>query len=133
MPKSYLMREVVSTTISRIRESEGDTFWPMDTKAILWANLRSLMISRYGKENLNRFYKESGVGLGNLSRIKAQETAVGLDVLDRIAEFFHIYTWQLLVPDLDPSNPPVVAITQAEKAFYDRIKEAAKTLSNLPQ
>jgi len=34
--------------------------------------------------------------------------------------------WQLLVPGLDPGNPPVNHVTEAEKRLYERLKEAAR-------
>ena len=52
------------------------------------------MVERYGEENLYKLHIESKgnaqISLGSLSRIKAIETAVGLDVLDRLASFFNV-------------------------------------------
>lgn len=75
----------------------------MSTKQILWENLQALMFQRYGEENLYRLYKESNteISLGSLSRIKAQETAVGLDVLDRLANFFCVTPAMLITKGLD--------------------------------
>lgn len=94
----------------------------MDAKRVLWENVRALMIDRYGEENLYRLHKESGLSLGGLSRIKEQKTAVGLDVLTKVATFFELMPWQMLVPNLDPRNPPVFAITEAEKKLYERMQ-----------
>ena len=67
----------------------------MEIKQILWENTRNLMINRYGEENLNKTAVESlkaghKISIGSLARIKAQETAVGLDVLERLARFFNV-------------------------------------------
>lgn len=106
----------------------------MDTKQILWANVRALMVNKYGDENLYRTMKESKaagwpISLGSLQRIKEQETAVGLDVLDKIANFFELQAWQLLIEDLDPTNPPVF-LNAKQKEFFDKVKSSFKDLIN---
>jgi len=77
----------------------------MDTKLILWENVKSQMIKKYGKENLYKTHidslesgKNKQISLSSLQRIKSKETAVGLDVLDKLAYFFELEPWQLLVP-----------------------------------
>lgn len=52
-----------------------------DPKAILLANVSALMRHRYGRENLTRLANDCKLGPGTASRIKAQETSVGIDVL----------------------------------------------------
>ena len=78
----------------------------MSTKEILWDNLKTLMVERYGEENLYKLHIESKdnaqISLGSLSRIKARETAVGLDVLDRLASFFNVTPAMLITKDLTP-------------------------------
>lgn len=70
------------------------------TKALLWENVLALMQAKYGGENLSRLARETGMGPGSASRIKAQETSVGVEVLEKIAEVFGVEPWQLLVPRL---------------------------------
>jgi hypothetical protein len=108
----------------------------MNTNKILWENVRSLMIQRYGKENLNKTnidstakYKDQGISLGSLQRIKAQKTAIGTDVLEKIALFFDVDVWQLLVKNLNASNPPVLkSLSDKEQAFYEKMKQMMKEL-----
>ena len=105
----------------------------MNTKQILWENLRALMIERYGKENLSLTSKDAKnkglvISLGSLARIKAQETAVGLDVIDSIAQFFGLQSWQILIEHLDPKNPPVFILDKKQQDFYMRMKIAYKEL-----
>jgi hypothetical protein len=108
----------------------------MDTKQILWVNVQALMTLKFGEVNLYKTTTESAkqgkdkaISLGSLQRIKACETAIGIDVVDKIASFFEIEAWQLLVPNLDPSNLPLIKqATQKELEFYERIKAAAKDL-----
>ena len=108
----------------------------METKRILWDNVQSLMTFKFGEVNLYKTHIESSkhgkdlaISLGSLQRIKACETAIGLDVVDKIAHFFEIEAWQLLVPNLQPDNLPALKqATQKELEFYERIKAAAKDL-----
>lgn len=99
--------------------------------AVLWQNVASLMKHKYGKENLTRLANDSGCGPGTVSRIKAQQTSVGLDVLEKVAGVFDLQPWHLLTPDLDPENPPVIWLNREERALYARLKviaaEVAKT------
>jgi hypothetical protein len=80
-----------------------------DSKATLWQAILSLMQRNYGEENLLRLSKEAKIGLGSTSRLKAQETSVGVDLIDKVAGRFKLEPWQLLVPGFDAENPPELA------------------------
>ena len=85
------------------------------------------MTKRYGRENLTRLASDVKIGPGTCSRLKAQETSVGLEVIDKLATFFDVYPWELLVPTFDPDNRPTLqAITQAELELYKRIAAVVK-------
>lgn len=62
------------------------------------------MKSLYGKENLTRLIKEAHVGPGTVTRIKEQETSVGVDVLEKISTALKVAPWQLLHPTLGVKN-----------------------------
>lgn len=101
-------------------------------KAVLWQNVKALMDARYGKENLTRLAADAKIGPGTATRIKEQKTSVGLDVLEQIGQAFGVEPWQLLVPGMNPSNPPVLReINGAERELYERLLQAAKDLSKL--
>jgi hypothetical protein len=85
----------------------------MDTKKILWANVSSLMLKKYGEVNLYRTHidsmvkgKELSISIGSLQRIKSCKTATGIDTVEKIAFFFNLQAWQLLCPLFDPTSPP---------------------------
>lgn len=80
-----------------------------DSKAALWQSILALMQRHYGEENLLRLSKEAHIGLGSTSRLKAQETSVGVDLIDKVAARFKLQPWQLLVPEFDADNPPELA------------------------
>lgn len=100
------------------------------SKKILWRNIQLAMHVKYGKENITRLAKEAGVGHGTIQRIKAAETSIGIEILDRLADVFHVEPWHLLVPTFDPNNPPVVHLSATERDFYERMREAARKLLN---
>lgn len=87
------------------------------------------MAHRWGGENLTRLAREADIGPGSCSRIKAQQTSVGLEIVDKIASLFGVETWQLFVPGFDPKNLPALApLTEAERDFYHRMLTAARAL-----
>ena len=55
---------------------------------------------------------------------------VRLESLAGLAEAFGLAPWQLLVPGLDPANPPILAMSTEEKALYKRLQEAARAINN---
>lgn len=62
-----------------------------------------------------------------IDRIVKEENAVSLDTLDEIAAALGLMSWQLLVPGLDLSNPPKIAVTETELRLYERLKVLVKT------
>ncbi len=103
----------------------------IDSRAALWLSVSALMREHYGRENLNRLARETKVGPGTAARIKAQNTSVGLETVDKIAAHFHLAAWQLLVPGFDPKNPPALqAVSAAERRLYDRIMLAAREIAS---
>lgn len=100
---------------------------PIDSRQVLWANLVALMQCRWGAENLNRLAREAGIGPATAARIKGQQTSVGLEVIDAVAQAFSLEAWQLLVPGLDPLHlPTLLPMSEAELAFYERMLMAAR-------
>ena len=100
----------------------------INTKRVLWANVQALMLHHWGKENLSELSRRAKVGLATCDRIKKQETSVGLDVTQQVAEVFHLEAWHLLTPGLDPKNPPKIWLTEAEVDLYDNLRATAKKL-----
>ena len=95
----------------------------MVLKNVVWANVAALMAHHYGRENLNRLARECQIGLATAQRIKHQQTSVGIDVLERIAERFALQPWQLLVPGIDPTNPPTLSpVSEQERQLYERLR-----------
>ena len=103
----------------------------IDSNATLWQNVAALMAKHYGEENLSRLARECSIGLGTAARIKKQKTSVGIDILNLIALRFNLAPWQLLVPGLDPNNPPALQpVSDKERLLYERIMSAAKIIAS---
>ena len=57
------------------------------------------------------------------------ESGCSIDELDKLAKIFELESWQLLVPDLDPTNPPMLAqVSQRQLELYAKLKQVAKQL-----
>lgn len=89
------------------------------------------MRHHWGTENLSKLAREASLGPGTSSRIKGGETYVQLDTIESVAEVFDLAPWQLMVPDMDPSNPPVlVPVSAAERKLYKRFLAFKKVIEN---
>lgn len=105
----------------------------IDSNATLWQNVQALMVRKYGKTSIKPFAAFCKVGVGTIQRIEAQQTSVGLTILDKIAQKFDLAPWQLLVPGLDPSNPPTLQpVSRKEREMYDKIMKVAKEIAAEP-
>lgn len=105
----------------------------IDPRAVLWENVHALMKHHWGKENLTRLSREAKIGPVSASRIKAAQTSVGLDVVDAVAAVFELELWQLLIPGLDPKNPPATQpLTETERQLYGRLMTAFRQISLTP-
>lgn len=108
--------------VNRFRKADVTTISGMSKKpspkATLWANVSALMKAEYGRENLTRLSGDTGIGPGSASRIKAQNTAIGLDVLEKIARKFGIEPWQLLFP-VEESEKEFLELCRAWKQADD--------------
>jgi len=122
--KNYLPHAVSNVAYSK--------FMPhRDTKAVLWRNVTALMVHHWGKENLSQLSRTAKIGLASCTRMKEQKTSVGLDILDAVAGAFGLQAWHLLTPELDPSNPPVIWLTESERKLYATISTAVSKLEKI--
>lgn len=78
----------------------------LDTKRILQENLKALLAMRQETSRL-KLSKEMKVGDGTLGSIQYGKGNPTLEVLESVARFFELETWQLLSPNLGQS--PVTA------------------------
>lgn len=90
--------------VNHIRYEPRSRLLRMATKStlpeILWENVRALMLSKWGAENLNRLARESRIGLASTTRIKEARTSVGLGIIEKVARTLGAEPWQLIAPGL---------------------------------
>lgn len=108
----------------------------MDAKVVLAVNLRTLLeysLDHPGTgwpSSQKALAKVAKVGRGTVQRaLDPTAPVLGIDILQRIAEPYKLEAWQLLVPGLDPTNPPVVPVTEAEKLLTERLKRVSRELA----
>jgi transcriptional regulator with XRE-family HTH domain len=95
----------------------------MDPKQILAQNVK-LLKAYSGLANL-KLAKKCGVSEGTINRAQKASVALDIDSIEAIASAFGLHAWQLLVPNLDPRNPHMVAeLTTAERDLYRKLSAA---------
>jgi hypothetical protein len=98
------------------------------------ANLQRLMAASADCRSQAALARRSKVPQRTIGRILNKEVTPSLDVLEQLAKAFDLLPWQLLVPELDPRNAPVLRFaTAAEEALYKRIVESAVELARQKQ
>lgn len=64
-----------------------------------------------------------------VSRIEGGRLVPTLDVLEALAKGLGVNPWELLVPNFDAKNRPVLKeATEAERKLWEKIRESAKEL-----
>lgn len=72
-----------------------------DAKKILWQNIQQLMLAQWGKLNLSRLARESGVGEASIHRLPKTDLGVELATIVGCAKALKRHPWQLLHPNPD--------------------------------
>jgi transcriptional regulator with XRE-family HTH domain len=75
------------------------------------------------------FAKIANVDQKTIWRIRHSEQSPTIDKLETIAQAFGLRAWQLLIPNLDPRNPPVFVMTDTERDLYQRLAKVAHDLA----
>lgn len=103
-------------------------------RVVLAINLRALMASGRGPRSQNGLREKAGVAQATIGRIlSARGENARIETVERLARAYGLEGWQLMIPGMDPANPPVLQpITKEERALYDRLKAVAKDLHKLP-
>jgi transcriptional regulator with XRE-family HTH domain len=113
----------------------------MSARNVLAENLKVLMewsARKGGIGTQQGLAAASGIGQSSASRILKGEQSVSMNMLESIAAAYGLRGWQLLVPNLDPSNPPVmdareaIAVHERESpsmSLGERVQTARKRLS----
>lgn len=106
----------------------------METRAreTLAKNIGALMASHSDLATIKQLHARSGVPTGTLDRIRRGVVNAGVDHLDAIARAFDLEVWQLFVPDMDTSNPPMLAsVSERQQELWEKIRQSAEQLARL--
>lgn len=99
----------------------------LGSKSNVWSSLEKLMLVSWGRPNLSRLARESGVGMATVSRLQHDDgvTSTGLDKIEKLGAVFGVKPHQLLDPAFDPSNPSLSFSSQAVAlaSAFDRITD----------
>jgi transcriptional regulator with XRE-family HTH domain len=97
-------------------------------KDILADNLKRLMDKN--KHTQGDVHRLTGLSQSSIGRILNKQVDATISSLDVLAHLYKLQSWQLLVLDMQPSNPPVLKeVSEKEREFYERIKLAAQELA----
>lgn len=105
-----------------------DDFTPA---AVLRQNLKACMDSKHGPSTQDAV---PGVSQATIGRIlnKDEKENTRIDTVAKIARAYGLETWMLLVPGMDPENPPVLQpVTQAERALYAQLQSTVRDLAKI--
>lgn len=103
----------------------------MDLRLIIAANLEALKQWHIDRGNdltsARAIARRAKVSKNTVVQLLDPEKAErerypAVDTLQAIAEAFDLQAWQLLIPDLDPADPPTIPVTGAERALNERLK-----------
>lgn len=114
--------------IQNVRMDKG-FFKPRDVLAL---NLKALMAAKVGPTSQSELKRRSGVAQATIGRILSKDVAPTTETLAQIAEAYGLEGWQLMVPGMEPTNPPtLMPVSKEEKAFHDQIRAAFTGLAKL--
>ena len=100
-------------------------------KTVIEQNLARLQKAHRAR-SINAFAKMLQVEQSTLDRIMKGKMSPTLERIEHIARKLGLEAWQLLMPGLDPDNPPVFVMTDAERDLYKRLAEAAGDIAKAP-
>jgi len=98
------------------------------TKTVLSTNIKALMAAHLTLNTQAALGRACGIDQRTVGRIINQEHSPALKQIESIAHAFDLQTWQLLVPQLDPKNPPVCEFTKVEQALYKKLRTLVRQL-----
>lgn len=110
----------------------------MQARKVLAANLAGLMRRpnrpAITERELSERAKTRGkvISASSINRILNSKVAPTLDHVVILANLFDLQPWQLLTPDFNPDDPPVLAAISARlQQFQSALKQQADTIAAL--
>lgn len=99
----------------------------MKMRELISVNL--LNLQKHAKVSQTAFAESCKIPQRTLNRITNMETTAKLEQLEKIAKANDLQVWQLLIHDLDVTNPLMLAKeSESLKVLYKKIETAFKEL-----
>lgn len=95
---------------------------------ILAQNLQALMKAHGAISTQAKLGLAAGVDQRTIGRILNCERAPTASQIEKIAKAFNIEPWQLLLPQLDPSDPPTHVLRRSQDEAWRGLRIAAETI-----
>lgn len=92
------------------RDDWGVSKKPSKTLQVLSENLVRLMASSVEFSSDGRVAAKAKIDQKTIWRIVHRQNEPSIDKVEKIAGVFGLQAWQLLVPDMEPTHPPEVAV-----------------------
>lgn len=111
------------------QETDGDAK-PVDPAKLLLAdNLKRLMADSRDLKTIKQLSAASGVSTGTIDRLRNAQVAAGIDSLRLLASAFGLEAWQMLVPNLDTVNHPMLEAESLRlKQLYSTLRQSAEAI-----
>ena len=93
-------------------------------------NLNKLMRAHVSLSTQKAIERACGVPQSSIGRIIRGEQSPTLDMVYRLASAFDLEAWQMLVPDLEPRDPPITKQVDArQRELWQRFRVAYQELA----
>lgn len=128
----YRLRDVLGAILPFMGEDKTNQSVSKKAQEIVAENLEALIaIAPSGKQATGTFAKYVGVGNGTIDRLRKQDAKARISTLERISARFGLEVWHMLVPGLDPLNPPRL-LSRAEVERNARLEQVIGELRPPP-
>lgn len=104
---------------------------PLDYRKVIADNVRALMLYHWNEVNISRLGREVK-SQGGAQRVLSGKVSIGVDLLEKTARVFDLQPWHLLVPKLNPKNPPTLIVSEAELRLYQALEGYNKAVKGDP-
>ncbi len=99
---------------------------------IVAANLAGLMASHKSYNTQAAVGRAAKVDQKTVGRILNRTNEPSLDIIAKIARVFDLELWQMLVPNLEPTNPPMLASQSAAlRRLYANLGQTAEAIEGV--
>jgi transcriptional regulator with XRE-family HTH domain len=101
---------------------------------VVAANIAKIMDNPTAPLTQEAVGKRSGLPQRTVGRLKNGSTAASLTTLGAISKGLGVEPWHLLVPDLDPTNLPVLRVaTPEEQRLYQKFEQLLEETRKIGQ